>query len=119
MEMAIDACRKRGAYCGICGQAPSSCAPLCALHSASLCASLCVSLGATLFGRLTDVLCARGCCALADVAQAPSDFPELTRWLVQKGINSIALSADAVMQMANVVAEAEAELHVTPAKGHK
>jgi len=41
--------------------------------------------------------------------QAPSDFPELTRWLVQVGIKSISFSADALLQMRQVVADAECE----------
>jgi hypothetical protein len=31
--------------------------------------------------------------------QAPSDFPEITRWLVQQGIESIALNPDSVLKM--------------------
>ena len=103
MEMAIDACRKRGAYCGICGQVPSQCRPPRTPRAVIF----------LFVAALT--MCARGFRALARV-QAPSDFPELTKWLVRMGISSIALNADAVMQMARVVAEAEAELHVvTPA----
>jgi len=40
--------------------------------------------------------------------QAPSDFPEITRWLVKQGIESIALNPDSVMKMTQIVAEAEA-----------
>lgn len=39
--------------------------------------------------------------------QAPSDFPEITRWLVQQGIDSIALNPDSVLKMTQIVAEAE------------
>ena len=39
--------------------------------------------------------------------QAPSDFPEITRWLVQQGIGSIALNPDSVLKMTRIVAEAE------------
>ena len=39
--------------------------------------------------------------------QAPSDFPEITRWLVQQGIGSIALNPDSVLNMTRIVAEAE------------
>jgi pyruvate,water dikinase len=42
--------------------------------------------------------------------QAPSDFPEITRWLVQQGIESIALNPDCVLKMTQIVAEAEAQL---------
>lgn len=39
--------------------------------------------------------------------QAPSDFPELTSWLVQQGIESISFNADALLEMIPVVVEAE------------
>jgi pyruvate,water dikinase len=39
--------------------------------------------------------------------QAPSDFPEITRWLVGQGIESISLNADSVIPMTQVVFEAE------------
>ncbi len=41
--------------------------------------------------------------------QAPSDFPEITRWLVQQGIGSIALNPDSVLKMTQIVADAEQE----------
>jgi len=40
--------------------------------------------------------------------QAPSDFPEITRWLVQQGIQSIALNPDSVLPMTRLVQEVEA-----------
>ncbi|HQQ64423.1 MAG TPA: phosphoenolpyruvate synthase, partial [Pseudomonadales bacterium] len=42
--------------------------------------------------------------------QAPSDFPEITRWLVQQGIASIALNPDSVLKMTQIVADAENEM---------
>jgi len=42
--------------------------------------------------------------------QAPSDYPEITRWLVQQGIESIALNPDSVLKMTQIVADAEAAL---------
>ncbi len=39
--------------------------------------------------------------------QAPSDFPEITRWLVAQGIHSIALNPDSVLKMTQIVLEAE------------
>ena len=39
--------------------------------------------------------------------QAPSDFPEITRWLVEQGIDSISLSPDSVLTMTRTVLEAE------------
>jgi pyruvate,water dikinase len=41
--------------------------------------------------------------------QAPSDFPEITRWLVQQGIESIALNPDSVLKMTQLVLDVEAE----------
>ncbi|TPW16428.1 MAG: phosphoenolpyruvate synthase, partial [Halothiobacillaceae bacterium] len=35
--------------------------------------------------------------------QAPSDFPEITRWLVEQGISSISLNPDSVIKMTQVV----------------
>lgn len=40
--------------------------------------------------------------------QAPSDFPEITRWLVEKGIDSMSLNPDSVLKMTQVVLESEA-----------
>lgn len=39
--------------------------------------------------------------------QAPSDYPEITRWLVKQGIESISLNPDCVLAMTQVVLEAE------------
>jgi pyruvate,water dikinase len=61
MEMAIAACRARGKYIGICGQ-------------------------------------------------APSDYPEITRWLVEHGIESISLNADSVAPMTRLVLQVEEAL---------
>jgi pyruvate,water dikinase len=61
MEMAIAACRARGKYIGICGQ-------------------------------------------------APSDYPEITRWLVEQGIESISLNADSVLHMTRLVLEVETDI---------
>jgi len=61
MELAIQACRRRGKYVGICGQ-------------------------------------------------APSDFPEITRWLVEQGIESMSLNPDSVLPMTRVVLETEEKL---------
>jgi pyruvate,water dikinase len=58
MEAAIAACKRRGKYIGICGQ-------------------------------------------------APSDFPEITEWLVRRGIDSISLNPDALLTMRAIVAQAE------------
>ena len=42
--------------------------------------------------------------------QAPSDYPEITRWLVEQGIESISLNADSVLHMTRLVLEVEAKL---------
>ncbi len=39
--------------------------------------------------------------------QAPSDYPEITRWLVEQGIDSISLNPDSVIPMTQVVLQAE------------
>jgi pyruvate, water dikinase len=39
--------------------------------------------------------------------QAPSDFPEITSWLVDKGIGSISLNPDSILRMTKVVLEME------------
>ncbi len=58
IKMAIDACKARGKYIGICGQ-------------------------------------------------APSDYPEMTRWLIEQGIESISLNPDSVVAMMQVALEME------------
>ena len=39
--------------------------------------------------------------------QAPSDWPEITRWLVEEGIESISLNADSLLPMRELVKEVE------------
>ena len=39
--------------------------------------------------------------------QAPSDFPEITRWLVEQGISSISLNPDSVLEMLQEVLAVE------------
>ena len=41
--------------------------------------------------------------------QAPSDYPEFARWLVEQGIDSISLNPDTAIKTAFVVAAAEAK----------
>jgi pyruvate,water dikinase len=45
--------------------------------------------------------------AIGICGQAPSDYPELARFLVEQGIGSIPLSPDAVLKTLSVIAEAE------------
>ncbi len=47
--------------------------------------------------------------------QAPSDYPEFAQFLVEKGISSISLNPDTVLQTTHTILEAEASL---PAKAH-
>lgn len=42
--------------------------------------------------------------------QAPSDYPEITQWLVERGIESISLNPDAVHRMLDVILKAEKDL---------
>lgn len=41
--------------------------------------------------------------------QAPSDYPEFARFLVERGITSISLNPDTVVQTTHIIAEAEAQ----------
>ena len=43
--------------------------------------------------------------------QAPSDFPEVTRWLVEQGIESISLNPDSILKMTGVVLDIEREMN--------
>lgn len=44
--------------------------------------------------------------------QAPSDFPEITQWLVEQGIDSMSLNPDSLLAMTQVVLETEAKLNI-------
>ena len=41
--------------------------------------------------------------------QAPSDFPEITQWLVEQNISSVSLNADSVMKMTDIILTMESE----------
>jgi pyruvate,water dikinase len=45
--------------------------------------------------------------------QAPSDYPEFARFLVEKGISSISLNPDTVLQTTQVILEAEEALDLS------
>ncbi|MDH3713723.1 MAG: phosphoenolpyruvate synthase [Gammaproteobacteria bacterium] len=45
--------------------------------------------------------------------QAPSDFPEITRWLVERNIQSISLNPDSLLQMKSLVVEVERQVSQT------
>ena len=42
--------------------------------------------------------------------QAPSDYPEFAQFLVERGINSISLNPDTVIQTTHTILETEKEL---------
>ncbi len=44
--------------------------------------------------------------------QAPSDYPEFAQFLVERGINSISLNPDTVIQTTQIILEAEAQIPV-------
>lgn len=46
--------------------------------------------------------------------QAPSDFPEFARWLVEQGINSISLNPDVAVKTQIVIADEEKRLGIQP-----
>jgi len=46
--------------------------------------------------------------------QAPSDFPEFARWLVEQGITSISLNPDVAIKTQFVIAEEEKRLGIKP-----
>ncbi len=49
--------------------------------------------------------------------QAPSDFPEITRWLIEQGIDSIALNPDSLIRMTQIAFDAERETN--PSRTHQ
>jgi pyruvate,water dikinase len=51
--------------------------------------------------------------------QAPSDYPEFARFLVEKGITSISLNPDTVIQTTHLILEAERETATKKHKRHK
>ena len=46
--------------------------------------------------------------------QAPSDYPDFARFLVEKGIDSLSLNPDAVLKTTLAVLEMEKDLAVKP-----
>ena len=47
---------------------------------------------------------------VGNCGQAPSDYPEITEFLVENGISSISLNPDSVLKMRQVVVELEKRL---------
>ena len=39
--------------------------------------------------------------------QAPSDFPEITKFLVERGVSTVSVNPDSVVEMAHVISEME------------
>lgn len=60
----------------------------------------------TLMKLAIDACTARGK-YIGICGQAPSDWPEITRWLVEQGIESISLNADSLLPMRALVSEVE------------
>jgi pyruvate,water dikinase len=48
--------------------------------------------------------------------QAPSDYPEFAQFLVERGITSISLNPDTVLQTTHIINEAEARMNVAGAR---
>jgi len=42
--------------------------------------------------------------------QAPSDFPEITKFLVKQGVSTVSVNPDSVVEMAHVVSDMEAKM---------
>ncbi len=42
--------------------------------------------------------------------QAPSDFPEITKFLVEQGVSTVSVNPDSVVEMAHVVSDMEAKM---------
>jgi pyruvate,water dikinase len=51
--------------------------------------------------------------------QAPSDYPEFAQFLVEKGISSISLNPDTVLQTTHIILEAESSLAARSSKASK
>ncbi len=45
--------------------------------------------------------------------QAPSDFPEITRWLVERNIQSISLNPDSLLEMKSLIVDVERQVEQT------
>jgi len=60
--------------------------------------------------EMAIVACRRHGKYIGICGQAPSDYPEITRWLVEKGIESISLNADSIPPMTQLTLEVETEL---------
>ena len=59
--------------------------------------------------KMAIVACQKAGKYVGFCGQAPSDFPEITRWLVEQGISSISLNPDSVISMTDLVLELEAD----------
>ena len=57
--------------------------------------------------RLAIAACKKQGKYIGICGQAPSDFPEITRFLVKQGIDSLSLNPDSLLRMRQVVSEAE------------
>jgi pyruvate,water dikinase len=57
--------------------------------------------------QLAITACHKASKPIGICGQAPSDFPEITRWLIEQGIDSIALNPDSLIRMTHIACEAE------------
>jgi len=70
----------------------------------------------SLISQLIQVAKRKGC-KVGICGQAPSDFPEFTRFLVQQDIDSISLNPDAVMKTILLILEIEGRVPEPAASG--
>ena len=54
--------------------------------------------------------CKERCKYIGICGQAPSDYPEITEFLVQEGIDSISLNPDSLFKMRQIVSDLEEKL---------
>ncbi len=60
--------------------------------------------------QLAITACKRAGKYIGICGQAPSDYPEITEWLVEQGIDSISLTPDSVLKMSQLVINTEEKL---------
>lgn len=60
--------------------------------------------------KLAIAACKRADKYVGICGQAPSDFPEITQFLVEQGVSTVSVNPDSVVEMAHVTAKMEKEL---------
>ena len=71
----------------------------------------------TLLRQAVEVARSRGR-KIGICGQAPSDYPEMAKFLVQCGIDSLSLNADTVIKTRLLVAKTESELGIKTKEGN-